>query len=61
MKHSNFPEVFSLEDEVAVITGGGSGIGLAIAAAMHGAGARVVLVGRREKELAAATASLGAG
>lgn len=44
-----------------LITGGGTGIGLAVARAMHAAGARVVLVGRREPELAAAVASLGVG
>ena len=54
-----FPTVFSLEREVAVITGGGTGIGLAIASAMAAAGARVVLVGRREAELAAAVAGIG--
>jgi gluconate 5-dehydrogenase len=59
MKHPEFPSVFSLSGEVAVITGGGTGIGLAIARAMASAGARVVLVGRREAELAAACAELG--
>jgi NAD(P)-dependent dehydrogenase (short-subunit alcohol dehydrogenase family) len=54
-------DAFSLRGETALITGGGTGIGLAIARAMHGAGARVVLVGRREAELAAAAKSLGAG
>ena len=54
-----FPAAFSLEREVAVITGGGTGIGLAIASAMAAAGARVVLVGRREAELAAAVAGIG--
>jgi len=44
-----------------LITGGGTGIGLAMAQAMHTAGARVVLVGRRESELKAAVQSLGAG
>ena len=44
---------------VVVITGGGTGIGLAIAQSMHAAGARVVLVGRREAELQAATRALG--
>jgi len=58
---SSFPDVFSLRGETALITGGGSGIGLAIAEAMHAAGARVILVGRREKELAEAAAALGAG
>ena len=55
----NFPDVFSLKNETALITGGGTGIGLAMATAMHAAGARVVLVGRRQEELAAAVASLG--
>ena len=57
----NHPEAFSLKGEVALITGGGTGIGLAMAKAMHAAGARVVLVGRREAELAAAVQELGTG
>jgi gluconate 5-dehydrogenase len=57
----SFPDVFSLRGEHALITGGGTGIGLAIAHAMHAAGARVVLIGRREAELAEAVRSLGAG
>ena len=56
-----YPEIFSLRGETALITGGGTGLGLAMARAMHSAGARVVLVGRREAELAAAVKSLGAG
>lgn len=59
--NSSFPEIFSLRGEVALITGGGTGIGLAMAQAMHAAGARVVLTGRREAELAAAAKELGAG
>ncbi|MEO6993744.1 MAG: SDR family oxidoreductase [Lacunisphaera sp.] len=55
------PEAFSLKGEHALITGGGTGIGLAVAQAMHEAGARVVLVGRREAELAAAVKTLGDG
>ena len=58
MTHS---EAFSLRGETALITGGGTGIGLAMARAMHAAGARVVLVGRREAELVAAVKALGAG
>lgn len=57
----SFPEAFSLRGETALITGGGTGIGLAMAKAMHAAGAKVVLVGRREAELAAAVKELGAG
>ena len=59
MNSSAFPEIYSLRDELAVVTGGGTGIGQAIAQAMHAAGARVVLVGRREPELAAAVKALG--
>lgn len=61
MKTLTFSEAFSLQGELAVITGGGTGIGQAIARAMHAAGARVVLVGRREPELAAAVKFMGQG
>jgi gluconate 5-dehydrogenase len=54
-----FPEVFSLRGETALITGGGTGIGLAMARAMAAAGARVVLVGRREAELRNAATRIG--
>ncbi|MEO6569013.1 MAG: SDR family oxidoreductase [Opitutaceae bacterium] len=56
-----FPDVFSLRGEHALITGGGTGIGLAVAKAMHAAGARVVLIGRRQAELAEAVRGLGDG
>lgn len=52
-------EPFSLHGETALVTGGGSGIGEAIARAMHAAGAAVVLVGRREAELARVARELG--
>ncbi|HYC71442.1 MAG TPA: SDR family oxidoreductase [Opitutaceae bacterium] len=61
MKLPQFPAAFSLKGELAVVTGGGTGIGQAIAQAMHAAGARVVLVGRREAELAAAVKAMGEG
>jgi len=51
---------FSLTNEVAVITGGGTGLGLGMARAFVEAGARVVLVGRRVEPLQAACAELGA-
>lgn len=59
MNQLSFPDVFSLRGQHVLITGGGTGIGLAVARAMHAAGARVLLVGRREAELAAATKVLG--
>ncbi|HEY1791429.1 MAG TPA: SDR family oxidoreductase [Opitutaceae bacterium] len=59
MNSTQYPGIFSLEGEVALITGGGTGIGLAIAKAMASAGAKVVLVGRRKAELAAACAEIG--
>jgi len=40
-----------LEGQVAVITGGSSGIGLATAKRFVEEGAHVVITGRREKEL----------
>ncbi|BET69504.1 SDR family NAD(P)-dependent oxidoreductase [Opitutales bacterium ASA1] len=56
---TNFPEAFSLRGETIMITGGATGIGQAIAHSMHAAGAHVVLVGRREAELAAAVTAMG--
>ncbi|SEC12305.1 gluconate 5-dehydrogenase [Nocardioides exalbidus] len=54
--------LFSLEGRTAIVTGGSSGIGRAIASALAGAGARVVVVARREAELVATVDELtGAG
>jgi gluconate 5-dehydrogenase len=50
---------FRLDGELALITGGGTGLGLATARCMVGAGARVVLTGRREDVLRDAAAQLG--
>lgn len=52
--------IFSLEGKVALITGGGSGIGFYIAQCMIQAGAKVVITGRREAVLQEAVAALGA-
>jgi NAD(P)-dependent dehydrogenase (short-subunit alcohol dehydrogenase family) len=50
----------SLAGKIAVVTGGGSGIGEAIAAAFVRAGAAVVVSGRGRDRLARAAASIGA-
>lgn len=52
--------VFRLDGETALITGGGSGIGLGIARCLAAAGAKVVLVGRRREVLEQAHAEIGA-
>ncbi|GIE96206.1 SDR family NAD(P)-dependent oxidoreductase [Paractinoplanes rishiriensis] len=54
-------EVFGLAGRTAVVTGGSSGIGRAMALALGRAGARVVLVARREGPMAEVIAELGAG
>ena len=49
-----------LRDQVAIVTGGGSGIGLATAREMVRLGARVAICGRSQDKLDAAAAELGA-
>ena len=50
-----------LEQKVAVVTGGSTGIGLAIAKRFAGEGAKVYITGRRQPELDAAVESIGGG
>jgi NAD(P)-dependent dehydrogenase (short-subunit alcohol dehydrogenase family) len=50
---------FRLDGETGLITGGGTGLGLGMARCFVAAGATVVLVGRREPELAKAVKELG--
>lgn len=50
---------FRLDGETALITGGGTGLGFGMACCMAAAGAKVVLVGRREPELTEAAARIG--
>ncbi len=61
MPESTQPDtsIFSLQGKLAVVTGGGSGIGFHIAQCLVQAGARVLLTGRREPVLQEAVASLG--
>ncbi|UYO96890.1 SDR family oxidoreductase [Microbacterium sp. M28] len=48
-----------LTDRIAVVTGGGSGLGAAIARSLHAAGAEVILVGRDTAKLEAVATELG--
>src|SRR6202021_669994 len=41
-------EFFSLQEQIAIVTGGGQGIGEGIARRLHSAGARVAILDRTE-------------
>lgn len=56
--HKMLKEI-SLSGKTALITGGASGIGYAIAQEMCDAGANVIIVGRRDEQLREAAKSLG--
>jgi len=51
--------MYNLNERTAVVTGGGTGIGLAIAKRLMQEGARVVITGRRQQVLDEALAALG--
>ncbi|WP_305786045.1 SDR family NAD(P)-dependent oxidoreductase [Symbioplanes lichenis] len=57
---SYLDRLFGLDGRTALVTGGSSGIGRAMAAALHGAGASVILVARRPEPLAAVADELSA-
>jgi NAD(P)-dependent dehydrogenase (short-subunit alcohol dehydrogenase family) len=59
MNKQTFNSAFNLAGQTALITGGGTGLGLGMARCLVAAGAKVVLVGRRKEELEKACAALG--
>ena len=61
MTTTPFPSVFSLDGHRALITGGASGLGFAVARCFVAAGAEVIIAGRDEAKIAAALAELGDG
>lgn len=60
MNQEKLQSAFNLTGLTALITGGGTGLGLGMARCLAAAGAKVVLVGRRKDELAKACAEIGA-
>ncbi len=59
-ENSYLERMFGLAERTALVTGGTSGIGRAIAVALASAGARILLAARTEAALAATVAEIGA-
>jgi NAD(P)-dependent dehydrogenase (short-subunit alcohol dehydrogenase family) len=59
MNSTDFQKAFSLDGEAAIVTGGGSGLGLATAKCLVAAGARVAIIGRRRDVLESAVQEIG--
>jgi gluconate 5-dehydrogenase len=59
MNKSESNSAFDLTGQTALITGGGTGLGLGMAKCFVASGAKVILVGRRKEELEKACAALG--
>jgi 7-alpha-hydroxysteroid dehydrogenase len=55
-----FPEMFSVKGQVAIVTGAGKGIGRACALALAGAGADIVAAARTQSDLDAVAAQIEA-
>ncbi len=55
----NDESAFILKDDIALVTGGGTGLGQGIAKALAGAGARIVVAGRRQDVLQRACETIG--
>ena len=59
MGQSQLEKAFGLYKKTALITGGGTGLGYAMAECMAAAGAKVVIAGRREEVLKEACSKIG--
>jgi NAD(P)-dependent dehydrogenase (short-subunit alcohol dehydrogenase family) len=57
--HPHFPDVFSVKGQLAIVTGGGTGLGFATTSCLVAGGARVVITGRRKEVLDNAVQHLG--